>query len=60
MVSSSQQFERIRKRKGTKNGKWNKRARRRIGTPVFPVHPEGYDARAPDAQRAKSADSSKP
>jgi hypothetical protein len=60
MVSSSQQFERIRKRKATKNGKSNKRARRRTGTPVFPVHPEGYDARAPDARRAKSPGSSKP
>ena len=43
MVSSTQQFERIRKRKATKNGKWNKRTRRRIGTPAFSVHPEGYD-----------------
>jgi hypothetical protein len=49
MVSSSQQFERIRKRKTTKNGKWNKRARRRLGTPAFPVHPEGYDPKAADA-----------
>jgi hypothetical protein len=49
MVSSSQQFERIRKRKATKNGKWNKRARRRIGTPAFAVHPAGYDPKAADA-----------
>src|SRR5262249_46478369 len=46
MVSSSQQFERIRKRKATTNGKWNKRARRRLGTPAFPIHPEGYDPKA--------------
>jgi hypothetical protein len=52
MVSSSQQFERIRKRKATKNGKWNKRARRRLGTPAFPVHPEGYDPKAADAAPA--------
>jgi len=51
MVSSTQQFERIRKRKKTTSGKRNKRDLRRNGTPVFPVHPEGYDASAPDAKR---------
>ena len=50
MVSSTQQFERIRKRKATQNGKWNKRARRREGTPSFPVHPQGYDPKAADAR----------
>jgi hypothetical protein len=50
MVSSTQQFERIRKRKATQNGKWNKRARRREGTPVFPIHQAGYDPKAADAQ----------
>ena len=52
MVSSSQQFERIRKRKMTTSGKRNKRERRRLGTPVFPVHIEGYDATAPDAKKS--------
>ena len=52
MVSSSQQFERIRKRKATQNGKWNKRARRRNGTPAFAIHPEGYDPKAADARPA--------
>ena len=52
MVSPTQQVERIRKRKGTQNGKWNKRARRRLGTPAFAVHPEGYDPTAPDARPA--------
>ena len=55
MVSSSQQFERIRKRKATKNGKSNKRARRRIGTPAFAIHPEGYDPKAADARPAEAA-----
>jgi hypothetical protein len=55
MVSSTQQFERIRKRKQTTNGKRNKRDRRRLGTPVFPVHIEGYDAKAPDAKRPAKA-----
>jgi hypothetical protein len=51
MVSSTQQFERIRKRKMTTNGKRNKRGRRRLGTPTFPIHVEGYDASAPDAKK---------
>ncbi len=56
MVSSTQQFERIRKRKATTNGKRNKRERRRLGTPAFPVHVQGYDQSAPDAKReAKKA-----
>jgi hypothetical protein len=54
MVSSTQQFERIRKRKMTTNGKRNKRDRRRLGTPSFPIHVEGYSATAADAPR-KSA-----
>ncbi len=59
MVSSSQQFERIRKRKATKNGKWNKRARRRIGTPAFSVHPAGYDPKAADARPTETAPAAK-
>ena len=51
MVSSTQQFERIRRRKQATNGKSNKRERRRLGTPAFPVHPEGYSATAPDAKK---------
>jgi hypothetical protein len=57
MVSSSQQFERIRKRKQTTNGKRNKRERRKLATPTFPIHPEGYDAKAPDARPAAKAKS---
>jgi hypothetical protein len=51
MVSSSQQFERIRKRKQTTNGKRNKRERRRLGTPAFPIHIVGYDPKAADAKK---------
>jgi hypothetical protein len=53
MVSSTQQFERIRKRKATTNGKRNKRERRALGTPKFAVHPEGYDPKAADAKPQK-------
>ncbi len=51
MVSSTQQFSRIRKRKMTTSGKRNKRDRRRLGTPTFAIHLAGYDATAPDAPR---------
>ncbi len=55
MVSSTQQFERIRKRKMTTSGKRNKRDRRRLGTPAFPIHVEGYNPKAADAPRAEAA-----
>ncbi len=55
MVSSTQQYERIRKRKKTTQGKRNKRTLRAHGTPPFPVHPAGYDAKAADAKPAKKA-----
>jgi hypothetical protein len=52
MVSSTQQFTRIRKRKMTTNGKRNKRERRRLGTAAFAIHIEGYDPKAADAKKA--------
>ncbi|MFO0677241.1 MAG: hypothetical protein U0169_11960 [Polyangiaceae bacterium] len=55
MVSSTQQHERIRKRKATTSGKRNKRDRRRMGTPKFPVHPEGYTTAAADAKPVAKA-----
>jgi hypothetical protein len=51
MVSATQQFDRIRKRKKTTSGKRNKRTLRRLGTPKFPVHVEGYSASAADAKK---------
>lgn len=55
MVSSTQQHERIRKRKKTTSGKRNKRDRRRLGTASFPIHVEGYDPKAPDAPKKAAA-----
>ncbi len=55
MVSSTQQFNRIRRRKKTTNGKRNKRELRASGTPAFSVHPEGYDPKAPDAVRPQES-----
>lgn len=51
MVSSTQQFERIRKRKATTSGKRNKRERRALGTPAFAIHPEGYSTTAADSKK---------
>ena len=51
MVSATLQFSHMRKRKMTTNGKRNKRERRAEGTMAFAVHPEGYDAKAPDARK---------
>jgi len=50
-IASLLLIERIRKRKMTTSGKRNKRERRRLGTPAFPVHIAGYDAKAADAPR---------
>lgn len=50
MVSATTQSNRIRQRKATTNGKWNKRDRRAAGTPAFSIHPEGYDLKAADAK----------
>ncbi len=55
MVSSTQQFERIRKRKATTNGKRNKRERRAAGTPAFAIHQAGYDTKAADAKPVAKA-----
>lgn len=60
MVSATQQFDRIRKRKKTNSGKRNKRTRRALGTPKFPVHVAGYDAKAADAKPATPAKAAKP
>jgi len=50
MVSPTQQTETVRRRKERKRAKAHQMALKRRPTPVFPVHPEGYDPKAPDAQ----------
>lgn len=55
MVSSTQQFERIRKRKHRKAGVRRKRDMRANGTPAFPIHPSGYDPKAADAKPVATA-----
>lgn len=53
MVSSTRQSERRRAMNKSRAGRANKRERLRVGTPRFPVHPEGYDPTAADAKKAK-------
>ena len=55
MVSSTQQFTRIRKRKARKAGLRRKRDMRAHGTPAFPIHPEGYNSQEADARPQASA-----
>lgn len=52
MVSSTRQTERRRAINTRRAGRLNKKARRVAGTPAFPVHPEGYDPKAPDAKKS--------
>jgi len=49
MVSATQQSSRIRARKARREGTKTKRFNRAHGTPAFPIHPAGYDPKAPDA-----------
>jgi hypothetical protein len=50
MVSSTQQYSRIRRRKARTCGTRRKRFERAHGTPAFAVQPEGYDPTAADAK----------
>ncbi len=50
MVSSTQQHERIRKRKHRTAGVRRKRTMRAHGTPAFPIHLPGHDPKAADAK----------
>jgi len=52
MVSATQQSFRIRRHKSRTAGTRRKRHERAHGTPAFPIHPEGYNAQAPDAVQA--------
>ena len=54
MVSATQQTQRIRQRKARTAGSRRKRIERAHGTPKFPIQPEGYDPKAPDAPKAAS------
>lgn len=52
MVSNTQQTKRRRYNRDRQLAKAKKRANSRVGTPAFPLHPEGYDVNAADAKKA--------
>ena len=52
MVSSTKQSERRRDINSSRAGRSKKRARAKAGTPKFPIHPAGYDPKAPDAKKS--------
>ncbi len=54
MVSATQQTDRRRAIRAARAGNKTAKLRAKQGTPVFPVHPEGYNPKAPDAKPAKS------
>jgi hypothetical protein len=56
MVSSTKQTWRIRDRRRQNAGRRRKRREGKLSTPVFPIHPPGYDPNAPDAKRTPGAD----
>lgn len=57
MVSATQQTQRIRARKARRAGTVRKRTERAHGTPAFPIHQAGYDAKAADARPTSEATS---
>lgn len=50
MVSLTRKTQRRRELRLKKAGRKSARLRARASTPRFPVHPEGYDPKAPDAK----------
>jgi hypothetical protein len=52
MVSNTRQTFNRRLARKKRAGKVRKRLMRRLGTPEFPIHPEGYDPKAADAKGA--------
>lgn len=58
MVSNTRHTQTRREIRAKNAGSISKRARSKTGTPAFPIHPEGYDASAPDARVSRSKENS--
>jgi hypothetical protein len=56
MVSLTRQTKRRRRMRQNNQGRDRKRVEGTASTPAFPVHPEGYDPKAPDAKPAPKRD----
>jgi hypothetical protein len=52
MVSSAQRTQSRRHNRDMRKGRAARRARFKANAPAFPVHPDGYDPKAPDAKRS--------
>ena len=52
MVSTSQRTKGRRHLRDLRKGRAARKARFKVNAPAFPVHPEGYDPKAPDAKRS--------
>jgi hypothetical protein len=52
MVSNTKQSQTRREIRAKAAGRAGKKERAHSGTPVFPVHPEGYDPKAADARKS--------
>ena len=52
MVSNTKQSQTRRELRNKAAGQAGKKYRGKNGTPAFPVHPEGYDPKAPDARKS--------
>lgn len=52
MVSNTRQTQTRREIRAKAAGRAAKRDRSKAGTPAFPIHPEGYDPKAPDARKS--------
>ena len=59
MVSATKHTETRRAIRQRRAGRASKRARFHAGTPSFPVHPEGYDSKAPDAKSSDAQNTGK-
>lgn len=55
MVSFTQQTDRRRRIRARAAGRQQAAIRTRLGTPKFPIHPEGYSPEAADAKPAASS-----
>jgi len=60
MVSYTRQTTTRREIRAKTAGRAAKRARAKAGTPAFPVHPAGYDTKAPDARPVQVAEAAAP
>jgi hypothetical protein len=52
VVSSTKVTTRRRRTRAVQRARWNKK---KGATPPFAIHPEGYDAKAPDAKKAAAS-----